>query len=163
DRSFETIALCSRSRKAKYSASAITPCFTASASPAASCTLDSESSKSRSMITTRGWWNAPSRFFPAGTSTAALPPLDESIIASTDQLPSDRLSVELPDVRVGDQRVGRGGAVLPEQPVHLADEPGRNQDVVGSVPLFHERHTDRHHVMSSCPVCMFTPRASTNS
>src|SRR6266571_2817318 len=62
----------SRSRKAKYSRSAITPCLTASAMPAASCAGASEPRASRSATTSRGWWNAPSRFFPAGTSTADL-------------------------------------------------------------------------------------------
>src|SRR5437667_92247 len=72
----------SRSRKAKYSRSAITPCLTASAMPAASCAGASEPRASRSATTSRGWWNAPSRFFPAGTSTPVFPPIEESIIAS---------------------------------------------------------------------------------
>src|SRR5216683_2070045 len=49
------------------------PCFTASASPAESCTLDNDPSASRSATTRRGWWNAPSRFFHEATDVAHHP------------------------------------------------------------------------------------------
>ena len=35
------------------------------------------------MITAAGWWNAPTRFLPSGRSTPVLPPIDESIWATS--------------------------------------------------------------------------------
>ena len=36
-----------------------------------------------SAITSSGWWNAPTRFLPSGRSTAVLPPIEESIWATS--------------------------------------------------------------------------------
>ena len=35
------------------------------------------------MMTAAGWWNAPTRFLPSGRSTPVLPPIDESIWATS--------------------------------------------------------------------------------
>src|SRR5438034_11043893 len=53
-------------------------CSSDLAMPAASCAGASEPRASRSATTSRGWWNAPSRFFPAGTSTPVFPPIERS-------------------------------------------------------------------------------------
>src|SRR5690606_13103078 len=68
----------------RYSASAIAPCLSASARPARSSRSGSVRSASGSIATSRGCRKAPTRFLPAGTSTAVLPPIEASIIASSD-------------------------------------------------------------------------------
>ena len=35
------------------------------------------------MTIAAGWWNAPTRFLPSGRSTPVLPPIDESIWATS--------------------------------------------------------------------------------
>ena len=64
-------------------ASTIAPYFTTSASPARSSRSGRVASVAVSATTARGGWNAPTRFLPAGRSTAVLPPTEESTIASS--------------------------------------------------------------------------------
>ena len=58
------------------------PHLTTSASPAIRSRAGRVSRKPMSATTARGWWNAPTRFFPAPRSTPVLPPTDASTIAS---------------------------------------------------------------------------------
>lgn len=66
----------------KNTASPSAPYFTTSARPARSSRGGRVASTRVSAITARGGWNAPTRFLPAGMSTAVLPPTDESTIAN---------------------------------------------------------------------------------
>ena len=58
------------------------PHLTTSANPAARSRSGSVSRNPRSAITAFGWWNAPTRFFPAARSTPVLPPTEASTMAS---------------------------------------------------------------------------------
>ena len=62
--------------------SMIAPYLTTSASPARSSRSGRVRRVAVSAITARGGWKAPTRFLPAGRSTAVLPPTEESTIAS---------------------------------------------------------------------------------
>ena len=57
--------------------------LTASPSAARIWRSGSVRSISMSMMTALGWWNAPTRFLPSGRSTPVLPPIDESIWATS--------------------------------------------------------------------------------
>mmetsp|Transcript_30483 Transcript_30483/g.98479 ORF Transcript_30483/g.98479 Transcript_30483/m.98479 type:complete len:224 (+) Transcript_30483:3907-4578(+) len=78
------IASTCSSIRSKSGAQRMHPILIASARPSTISRWPSERSSSRSMHTRRGWWNAPMRFFPAGTLTAVFPPTDESSIAIMD-------------------------------------------------------------------------------
>ena len=62
---------------------AISACLIASAMPVANSWSGSVCNVVVSQTTARGWWNAPTRFFPSGRSIAVLPPIAESIWPSS--------------------------------------------------------------------------------
>ena len=64
--------------------SAITPCLTTSPRPERNSSSGKVDRVSGSERTSRGEWNAPTRFFPSGRSQPVFPPIDESAIASRD-------------------------------------------------------------------------------
>ena len=72
-----------RSSQRNSGPSTAIPVFTASARPARSCRSGSVPRIAGSTSTPAGWWNAPTRFFPCGRSTAVLPPMELSTCAST--------------------------------------------------------------------------------
>lgn len=59
----------------------MTACCSASAIPAETWGFGRVARVSMSAMTKRGWWKAPTRFLPAGTSTPVFPPIEASIIA----------------------------------------------------------------------------------
>jgi len=71
------------SSQAKKGSSPIAAPFTTSARPARYSRSGRVASVSMSANTARGWWNAPTRFLPAGRLTPVLPPTEESTIASS--------------------------------------------------------------------------------
>ena len=64
--------------------SRMSPCLMISPNPSMNERFGSVRSVSMSLTTAVGWWNAPTRFFPAARSTATLPPIAASFIASTE-------------------------------------------------------------------------------
>ena len=72
------------SSQPRKAASKIAPYLTTSASPARSSRGGRVASVAVSISTARGGWKAPTRFLPAGMSTAVLPPTEESTIASSE-------------------------------------------------------------------------------
>ncbi len=71
------------SRSANSCSSPRAAIFTASPRAARRCRSGRERRKATSMMTAIGWWNAPTRFLPSGRSTPVLPPIDESIWATS--------------------------------------------------------------------------------
>ena len=77
-----TIAAMFEAIHAKSAGLAITACLMASASPFRTCSIGRVWSVPGSMRTRAGWWNAPTRFFPARVSTPVFPPIEASSMAS---------------------------------------------------------------------------------
>ena len=73
----------SESTSCRIPASEMKPHLTTSASPDATSVPGSSRSRSRSQITTRGSWKAPTRFFPVARLMPVFPPTAASTMPST--------------------------------------------------------------------------------